>query len=74
MMLAPTSENALAAVSWSARPTTPPFSRTGSPPAPNRSSAEPSRQIAPARNGRTAGSTGRITISAPAATSATGIA
>ena len=74
MMLAPTSENALAAVSWSARPTTPPFSRTGSPPAPNRRRAEPSRQIAPARNGRTAGSTGLITISAPAATSATGIA
>ena len=74
MMLAPTSENARAAASCSAWPATPPLSRTGSPPAPNSSSAEPIRHSAPARNGRNAGSTGRITSSAPAATSANGAA
>ena len=72
MMLAPTPEKAVAAASWSAWPATPPLSRTGSPSAPNSSSAAPRRHSAPARNGRTVGSTGPMTTSAPAATRTTG--
>ena len=82
-MWAPTSENRRVLASAMTWPRCPPRSATGAPspgPKPSVPTASPrheaaSRHSAPARKGRTpAGSAGRMTSRAPAATSATGVA